>query len=196
MQRVWERMTAMFAEQFATRYGVMPYHPRGSEQEGTYTPAGREWAEALVAIPPTMIGEALNRVRDGGYKFPPNLSEFKALCYDFPSVEAVKDYLLGRGVEPTPFALAVARKIDRWEYRNADFVRADRILRNAYEVVRMETMRGEPLPEIAKAISQEKREREPAKPETVAAAIAEIHHKLRLNPDGSPIESDENETKE
>lgn len=195
MQRVWERMTAMFAEQFATRFGAMPYFPRGSPQEGAYTPAGREWAEALVGIPSTMIGAALNRVRDGGYKFPPNLSEFKALCYDFPTVETCKEYLLGRG-DPTPFTLAVARKIDRWEYRHADMIRADRILRNAYEVVRMETMRGEPLPEVLTAIAQEKREREPAKPETVAAAVAKIHEALRLNPDGSPIEPEEIETKD
>lgn len=196
MQRVWERMTAMFAEQFSGRYGAMPYHPRGSAQEGTYTPAGREWAEALVGIPASMIGEALTRVRDGGYKFPPNLSEFKALCYDFPSVESVKDYLLGRGVDPTPFALAVARKIDRWEFRQADMIRADRLLRNAYEVVRMETMRGEPLPQVPTAIAHEKKEREPAKPETVAAAMDVIKKALRLSPDGSPIEPEETETKE
>lgn len=196
MQRLWERMTAMFSDQFSNRYGAHPYFPRGSPQEGDYTPAGREWAEALMGIPNTMIGEALNRVRDGGFKFPPNLSEFKALCFDFPSIDHCKDYLLGRGVEPTPFALAVSRKIDRWEFRNADVVRAERLLRNAYELVRMETMRGDPLPTVPKAIAQEKREREPAKPETVAASLAKIHEALRLNPDGSPIEPEELETKE
>jgi len=196
MQLLWERMTAMFSEQFATRYGALPYHPRGTIEEGTYTPAGREWAEALVGIPPAMIGEALNRVRDGGFKFPPSLPEFKALCYDFPSIEHCKDYLLGRGVDPTPFALAVSRKIDRWEFRNADVIRAERLLKNAYELVRMETMRGDPLPEVPKAIAQEKREREPAKAETVAASIAKIHEALRLNPDGSPIEPEVIETKE
>lgn len=176
----------MYGHLWTKKFGDSPM-----DEVEEYTVQGETWAMALRTVSGRQIANAMEKLLVSGATFPPTLPEFKLLCFDIPTVEDCDAYLRGHA-EPTPFTVTVARRMKHaggsWKYRHASVEKAERMLRNAYEMVRADVMLGKPLDEVHMLIASEEPERKPASPETVAAARAKVAEVLNLNPDFTPVE--------
>ncbi len=175
LRRLWERMAAIYGHRWASAYGEAP------EREGTLTVAGDTWARGLAGLTPVQIGEGIDRCLASGEPWPPTLPEFRALALGIPALAVVRAEVRPGAPAVSAFTRAVWSRLDGWAYQRADADRADRMLREAYELTREAVMRGEPLPdEPLAAISQQQPEcKPPATAEQARAHLARIEAELR-----------------
>lgn len=169
LRRLWERMVALYGHAWTHVHGVSP---QASDHDGL-TMSGSTWAGVLAGLSGSQISKGVQACIDAGGEFPPNAPSFRALCLGIPPLATVRSEL--RHGEPSPFARALWAELDAFRYRQASAEQADRMLRDAYDVVHARVMRGEPLPvDPVAEIAHEKRESKPATPEQAAGHIASI----------------------
>lgn len=164
LRRLWDRMAAIYGHAWTSAYGLAP---AGA--------CADEWALAIGSMDRAQATRAIERCRISGDRFPPTPSLFREWGLGIPSFEAVRAELLSRdSSQLSPFAVAVARRMDLWAWRHADADRADRMLREAYAATRDALMRGEPLPERALEIAAPVEAPRISTPEVGRAALASI----------------------
>ncbi len=167
-------MAAIYGHRWASAYGDAP------EREGSLTIAGDTWARGLSGITPAQIGDGIERCLASGEPWPPTLPEFRALALGIPTIALVRAEVRPGAPAISPFTRAVWMRLDGWAYQRADADRADRMLREAYELTRDAVMRGDPMPVSPVAeISQQQPERKPpASPEEAREHLRKLEAEL------------------
>lgn len=135
--------------------------------------AGAEWSRTLAGLNREQVDTGIDACRAEGAEWPPSAPRFRAMCLGIPTLARVR-LELTRG-QPSPFARMVWANLDVHRYRTESADRADRMLREAYDLAREERLRGTPLPEapVAAIADDTRRQPVPASPERAQAAIAE-----------------------
>jgi hypothetical protein len=182
MRRFWARMVAIYGHKWASAYG-----DACEADDGKLTVAGDTWQRGLTGVTEHQIADGLESCLTSADPWPPTLPAFRALCLGIPSLAAVlrdvSSYLRRGGQDglpPAPFVRLVWLHLDTYRLRHVDSDKADRLVRDAYEIAREAVMRGEPLPEPpAAAIEAAKPEKpKPADPAVVAAEVAKVREVL------------------
>lgn len=169
---LWIGMADVYGHRWTSAYGNDP--ARG---------AGSTWSLGLSGLTTEQVGHGVQACIASSEPWPPTLPEFRAMCLGIPSFAAVR---LDVGDERSPFTVLVWQYLDGYAYRQASLERADRMLREAYELAREHVMRGGELPEAPAAlVTHEKRESKPASPDVAQAAIAAA--KALLAESGEPM---------
>ena len=170
LRRLWERMVAMYGHGWANVHGVTPH-----EASGALTLAGDTWSRMLTGLGALQIAAGIEACVAEGKEFPPSAPRFRAMCLNIPRIAAVREELRARGKQPSRFTRAVWLQLDLFRYRQASADQADRLLREAYDLVHDRVMRGEALPdEPAGSIGEETPATVPATAEQTAAHIRAI----------------------
>jgi hypothetical protein len=166
MRRNWLRMAEPFGHRWTSSFGV-------DASKG----AGTTWAKGLAGLTLDQIAGGIETaIIDSEDGWPPTLSQFRAMCLGIPSWSQLRS--THRDTRD-PFAVLVWQHIDGHRYRLADAERAERMLRDAYEVARKHVMRGGALPKIeAELPAPEEPERTPASAEVVTLHMSQIRERL------------------
>ncbi len=159
---VWLHMAALYGHTWTSAYG-----------DSSRGPAGAQWAKTLAGMTRAQIEAGIDACRAEGAEFPPSAPRFRAMCLGIPSLARVR-LELTRG-QPSPFARMVWANLDVHRYRTESADRADRMLREAYDLAREDVMQGAELPPepVAAMTDDTRRQPVPASPERAQAAIAE-----------------------
>lgn len=150
---LWFHFSTIYPHRWTSAMGV---DPRGHQ--------GKVWATALATLTRDQIDAGLEACRNSADEWPPSLPAFKAACYEIPPLAAVKLEMRSQGLRSL-FTHMVWRFIDSTAYAAAHGDKADRMLRDAYELAREHVMRGGDVPAApAGAIEQEEKPRWVAPP--------------------------------
>lgn len=169
MRRFWARMAAIYGHKWTSSYGE-----RCDDDEGALTLVGDTWARGLSGISDQAIARGVNGCLMSSDPWPPSLPLFRASCLAIPSLAMVRLAIAGK-VDQTPFSRLVAGNLDTYRMRQVDAEKADRMVRDAYELAREHAMCGGDLPpEPAAFIENEKPEHKPAPPEVAKRHLEEI----------------------
>lgn len=163
---LWLHMNATFPHKWTSALGD---NPRAT--------AGMVWAAELAGFTRAQIDAGLSACRNGSDEWPPTLPAFKALCLGIPPFAAVR--LDAERAEP--FTRLVWQHLDGHRYRTSPADKADRLLREAYELAREHVMRGGELPGESEAIGYEKPVVNVADPQTAAEHLERIRNELGLS---------------
>lgn len=170
---LWIGMADVYGHRWTSAFGADPS-----------TGAGSTWSIGLAGLTAQQVGQGVQACIASSEPWPPTLPEFRAMCLGIPSFAAVR---LENGDTRSPFTVLVWQHLDGYAYRQASLERADRMLREAYELAREHVMRGGALPEPPAAlVTQEKREVKPASPEVAQAAIAKARELLGAEANPTP----------
>lgn len=175
LDRFWLRMAAMFGHTWVSQYG-----------DGPNGVGGDTWAAALAGITPAQIADGLRATLVLSSDWPPSAPRFRAMCLSVPSFTEVVHAIRTEETKPA-FARLVWSYIDGFRYRSVDFSKAERMLRDAYDLARDHVMRGGPLPdEPAGAIGREKEKTvpgpaaPPSDPAAIQRVITEVNARLGI----------------
>ncbi|GAB2494071.1 hypothetical protein GCM10027266_09260 [Arenimonas alkanexedens] len=161
----------MFGHPWVSQYGAAP--------DGV---AGDTWAAVLAGLTPHQVAAGLRAVSLVPSDWPPTAPRFRSLCLGIPTLPQVRIELRAGNPEPSPFARLIWQYLDGYAYRRADADKADRMLRDAYELAAAFVMAGVELPGAALAIAKEaEAERTPASPEVARRALDEIAERLGVD---------------
>lgn len=183
-------MGAMYPNKWRSTMGESPHQPERlptgepNPRAGELTLYADTWAKGLAGLSADQLASGLGAclTRDGEWF--PEIQEFRALCLGIPSLMDVREDIARANTDRKPFTLMVLRRIDSWQYRQADARRAEQMLREAYADARAARMHGEALPEVLKMVTAEKKVPKAASPEFARAKMAEIAKELGLSDTG------------
>lgn len=171
LDNFWLRMAGMYGNTWVSQYGAAP-HGIG----------GETWAMALAGITLAQIGDGLRSALACGGDWPPSAPRFRAMCLGIPTLSTVQLALKHRQ-RPTPFMRLVWQHLDSNRLARADEDKADRLIRDAYDLARTHVMSGGQLPaEPAALIEKKTPERKPATPAVAERHIADIAALLKTEP--------------
>jgi hypothetical protein len=174
IMRVWQRMGAKYIGLWQSPMGESAF-----TETGELTVPAAEWLHGLRGLTRRQINDAIDRLDTLGVKFPPNLVEFRAMCWNFETFESVVDYLHGRA-PLTPFKRAVANKLDIWRWRKKSEAESLKDLRKAYDTVCAEIQNGRTLSPLDEALAHQKKEHKAASPQVVEHFRAKIREALNM----------------
>lgn len=161
---VWLSMGTAYGHRWTSAYG-----------DDSRAAAGRVWATALADMSRDQVDAGLRACLTSADPWPPTLPEFRAKCLGIPTLAEVRLDTARRA----PFGALVWRYLDGYAYRQANAERAERMLREAYELARTARMQGLPMPEpVAAQVAHGKRKPKLADPETVKRETAKIYQLL------------------
>ncbi len=163
VERLWQRMLALYGNTWASQYGTAP--------KGI---AAETWSAVLADMAPEQLAEGLRGCATEGQAFPPSAPRFRAMCLGIPSFTQVH-FEIRTDTDRHPFTRLVWTFVDGYALRNANGKEFDRILKSAYELATEKRMRGAPLPPEAVHVEHEDEQPRPAvsKDERHLAALAE-----------------------
>ncbi|NII07235.1 hypothetical protein [Luteibacter anthropi] len=175
MRQLWLRMVAIYGAKWASVHGAA-----AETDAGKLTETANTWVRGLAGVTGEQLGAGLKACVSSSDPWPPTLSEFRARCMGIPSFAAVQ-LILGDKTRPmTPFVRQVWSYVDAYRFRAATSDKAEKILRDAYELAREHVINGGALPEpVAGALEQDKPEFKAAPPEVAERHIAELSEFLR-----------------
>lgn len=183
LRRLWERMTALYGHAWTSAHGITATDPKTDR----LTIDGETWQRALVGVTGHQLAAGLEACIAEGEEFPPNAPRFRAMCLGVPSFAAVKRETLRPDAERSPFTRAVWIRVDGYAHRQATTKDADRMLRDAYDLVRDEVMRGVPLAEPAALIAHDANPKPIGIPETREARAQRLAHLAAVIPGFSEL---------
>lgn len=176
-------MAAIYGHKWVTAFGESP-----ENGAGRLTIAGDTWKRGLAGLAERQVASGLQACVASNEPWPPTLPEFRAMCLGVPALAAVRMELASRSAERSAFAVLVWRFVDGHRYRLADGDRADRILRDAYDLARDYLMRGGKLPDPGTALDAPREQsRSPATEQTVRESLDRIVRTLDLPVDPGGI---------
>lgn len=171
LDNFWLRMAGMFGHTWVSQYGVSPIGFGGDT-----------WAVALGGLTGSQVKDGINGCLAAGLDWPPSAPRFRSMCFDIPSLSMVLVAARNR-FEETPFMLFIWRNLlSRYAYDNSELIRADKLLKQAYEVAVEYVMNGGELPAAPVALIEKPIEKPsvPASPEVVKAHMDKIREMLHI----------------
>lgn len=179
------RMASRYGHAWVSQYGPLP--------DGI---AAAEWRD-------TLAGVSREQMRDGfaedslrASDWPPTSTRFRAMCLDIPTIAEVR-FDISKLVRATNhhannsselqisrFARLVWSYLDTYAFRHETDKRADRMLREAYELASAYVMDGGELPmePVALIAAPEQKPHQPADPAVGRAHMDKIAEILRTDP--------------
>lgn len=155
---------------FGTIYPHKWTSAMGADPRG---PQGRVWATALGGFSRAQIEAGLEACRCSSDEWPPSLPAFRAACLEIPSLAAVK-LELRAAARRSLFTHLVWSYLDSTAYGAANGDKAEKLLREAYELAREHVLRGGGLPAApAGELDQEDKPRWVAPPPERRAEVLE-----------------------
>lgn len=133
MRKLWERMSAIYGHRWTSAYDE-----RCDDENGVLTVPGETWQRGLAGVSDQSIGKGISACIVAADPWPPTLPQFRGMCLDVPTLAAARAEFSDQS---TNFAIAMKSSIDSWAFRHATAEQANRMIRDAYEVVREEVMR-------------------------------------------------------
>jgi hypothetical protein len=136
LQEVWTRMLAIYGHRWDSQYGRTP--------DGV---TGETWGAALCDLEPRQVGNGLDaclRAADGDW--PPSLPTFRSRCLGIPTLAFVQADITRDKGKRHAFTRMVWGCLDAYAFTRESTDRAQRSLRDAYDLARERVMGGEPLP--------------------------------------------------
>lgn len=187
---LWMRMASRYGHAWVSQYGPLP--------DGI---VAAEWRDTLKGITNEQLRAGFTEDAIRASDWPPTSTRFRAMCLGIPSIAEVRidiDRLveglprLGGGggyeVKVSRFSRLAWRYINSYVFRNESGKRADRMVREAYELASAYIMDGGELPMEPVALIAEP-EKAPLSPEQIRrnraaaeAAMSAISEILRTEP--------------
>lgn len=168
IRRLWERMTEIYGHRWTSAYG-----------EDAGKGAGVTWAKGLAGLSVEQIATGVDAAVSSTEGWPPTLPEFRAMCFNIPSLAYVRSELSDKHARRTPFVRLVFSKMDGYRFARADVEAADRMLREAYLLARDHVLSGGALPpEPAGELEHQEPQRQPASPHVVERNLEAISRLL------------------
>jgi hypothetical protein len=189
---LWMRMASRYGHAWVSQYGPLP--------DGI---VAAEWRDTLKGITHEQLRAGFAEDAMRAADWPPTSTRFRAMCLDIPTMATVRldiDRLVrallplgshghgSREVRVSRFARVVWSYINSYEFRNESGRRADRMLREAYELASAYIMDGGELPVEPVALIAEP-EKAPPSPEqerrtkaAAAEALSKISEMLKTEP--------------
>lgn len=159
---LWFHFSTIYPHRWTSAMGV---DPRG--------PQGKVWATALAGFSRAQIDAGLEACRCSADEWPPSLPAFRAACHEIPALAAVKLELRG-SARRSLFTHLVWSFLDSTAYGAANGDKAEKLLREAYELAREHVLRGGLLPvEPDAEIGKEEKPRWVAPPPERRAEVLE-----------------------
>lgn len=135
---LWIRLTAIYGHRFVSAFGDDPRNV-----------VGDTWARTLADLGPEDLARGLRACAFGSDDWPPTLPAFRAFCLEIPSFVEIRAALREHGgPNETGFLRLLWRYLDRYAFGRADQVRAESMLRDAYEQAREYRMSGGGYPAV------------------------------------------------
>lgn len=177
LERIWSVLIGIYGHKFTTNFGDAPILEDGNG-------AGRQWAVTLQGLSRSQIESGLEASHFRVDEWPPTATEFRMLCLGIPSLAAVRQDLAKDSRERMPFTRLTWEFIDGYNFGRSDQDKANRMLRDAYDLAREHVMAGGALPEgPVNYLEQAAKERPtPATDEKVRAVMADIANVLGADP--------------
>lgn len=139
----------LWSRKWEREYGRSPF-----DEHDRPTADAVLWGRHLAGFTRETILSALEGFAQRGDTWPPNLPELRRACFNLPSYAQLKDRFTDTS---DPFVLLVRRSMDSYLFSRAEQSRADRMLRDAYDLACEKVMQGEPLPVVPRQIKAEQR---------------------------------------
>lgn len=177
LRRFWARMAAVYGYRWNSAFG-----DAAEDEQGVLTVAGDTWRRGLAGVTETQIGTGIAACIASTDPWPPTLPAFRAHCLGIPSLAEVARAIAQPAAKHSPFVRQVWQHLNGWAFARCDQVRADRMLKGAYELARDHVMRGGALPEPSLEIEHQQETRTPARAEIVAAEMAKMAAKFGSAP--------------
>lgn len=180
MDEIWMRMASRYGHAWVSQYGPLP--------DGI---AAAEWRGTLAGLTPSQIREGFEADAMRGDDWPPSSTKFRSMCFGVPmmaSVRAEIDDMIrwstkGQGSLMSRFARGVWSRLDGYSYRNSGGKVADRMIRDAYQLMREFVLSGGTLPvDPVALVKHEKPKSSPASPEVAKAHLDKIADLLKTEP--------------
>jgi hypothetical protein len=115
-------MTAIYGHRWLSSYGP--------------TDTDDTWAAGLTNLSPSQIGEGVTACINSGEEWPPSLPKFRALCLGLPTLQQVTRNILSGDKTADEFTLHVWHNLDRHRFQQSSAIAAEKLVKDAYEVVR------------------------------------------------------------
>jgi hypothetical protein len=170
---LWMRMASRYGHAWVSQYGASP--------AGI---AAAEWRSTLAGLTSKQINIGFDDDKLRGSEWPPSSTRFYAMCMDIPTLPEVAHRYRNQQFSACPFDRLVYQYLDAYRWRNAPVDKADRLLRDAYDMARDHVLAGDELPAepVASIEAPKAREAKPASPEVAAAHIAKMAELLKTEP--------------
>jgi hypothetical protein len=163
----------------ASRYGHAWVSQYGASPAGI---AAAEWRSTLAGMDADQIRKGFRADALRGEEWPPSSTRFRAMCFDIPTLAEVSLAFRQRDYD-APFVRLVYQFLDTYRFKNSPWDKADRLLRDAYNIAREHILAGGELPMKPVAFIANDRAAEagnPASPEVVAEHVAKVGEILGL----------------
>lgn len=189
-REIWVKMTGIYGHRWVSAYGVSPEHADGN---GRSTIAGAMWTRGLAGLTKEQVRAAISRAVVSAEPFPPTLPEFRAMALGIPPLPRVQLVLErpDQQGEYRPFCRLVWLLLDVHQYRSGTAPSRERMLKGAYQLAREHVMALGDIPPESKLLERQKRERQPASPETAAHHLEKIRQLVGAGLDESAGEAEQ-----
>ena len=139
LAKVWVLGTASWGHRWSSALGEDPL-----DTDGRLTAPAMVWADGL-PFPEALVLASLHgfTLRE---EWPPSLAAMRAACLGIPTLAFVREDIIRDRVKRHPFTRMVWGLLDSYAFTRETTDRADRSLRDAYDLARERVMGGEPLP--------------------------------------------------
>ncbi len=175
MDRLWERMTAIYGHRWTSAYG--------NEDDGT-------WLQGLAGVTPDQIAAGLSRCLERGDGWPPTLPEFRALCqegaHNLPPVDRAYREACEHSTRPAehdwshPAVFVAGQDAGWWSLRRDPSRTTWPVFRRSYEDACNRVKAGEDLSAlVVKSLPETPAEVKPADQETAKGHVSALRAQLR-----------------
>jgi len=138
INRIWEKMSAIYGHRWVSAYGVHV------DEFGQLSAAAETWAQGLSGLSREHLQHGFDALLKAGLEWPPTLPEFRDLCAaraDVPDLAAAVRLLANASSRDGslvdryrhPLVLAIALEVDMYALRTASMDRAFRLVGPVYK---------------------------------------------------------------
>ncbi len=152
--------------------------PMGSDPNA---PEMRAWVADMRSLTMAQIDEGLKACRQDPSEWPPSPGMFKARCLGVPRFARARFEITGKPDSRSMFVRKMWEFVDAFAYRKAQQDKADRMLRDAYDLAVEFVLAGGELPQPAAGEIEDKSDNKPnvnPDPDARAAIVAKAKREI------------------
>ncbi len=130
------------------------------------SPDMRAWVAEMRTLTMAQIDTGLKACRQDPSEWPPSPGMFKARCLGVPRYARARYEISGKGEQRSPFVRKMWEFVDSYAYRQAPSDKADRMLRDAYDLAVEHVLADGDLPDMPVALIEQQAPAKPVLPDT------------------------------